>query len=47
MLLAKTRTPRGVYLTTGCFPRGAEFKAMSESIDLVDIDRLRSLGDHL
>lgn len=42
--MVQTRTSRGVYLTTGRFTRGAEFKAMSESIDLIDIDRIKSLG---
>ena len=42
--MAQAHTPRGLFITTGHFTRPAEFKAMSESIDLVDIDRLRSLG---
>lgn len=43
-VMAKTKTPRGVYITTGRFTRTAEFKAMSESIDLIDGDRIKSLG---
>ena len=40
----QAHTPRGLFITTGHFTRPAEFKAMSESINLVDIDHLRSLG---
>ena len=42
--MAKTKTPRGVFITTGRFTRAAEFKAMSESIDLIDSERIKSLG---
>ena len=42
--MAKTKTSRGVFITKGRFTRTAEFKAMSESIDLIDGERIKSLG---
>lgn len=43
-MMKQTHTTRGVFITTGHFTRAAEFKAMSESIDLIDGERIRSLG---
>lgn len=42
--MTKTKTPRGVFITTGRFTRAAEFKAMSESVDLIDGERIKSMG---
>ena len=42
--MANSKTPRGVFITTGRFTRAAEFKAMSESVDLIDGERIKSLG---
>ena len=42
--MKQTNTHRGVFITAGKFTRAAEFKAMAEGIDLVDGERIRSLG---
>ncbi len=41
--MARAKAQRGVFITTGHFSRSAEFKAMSESIELIDLDRIKVL----